>query len=57
MTKQSELLYKCNIDIPEVIKPIFVNTRVPPNRLTDGTEMSVSYFEYVCKLPKYRFVL
>ena len=57
LTKQSEVLHKCNIDIQEVFKPIFVNTRVPQNRLTEGTEMSVSYFECVHKLPKYKFVL
>ena len=57
MTKQSELLHKCNIDIQKVFRPKFVNTRVPQNRLTEGTEMSVSYFECVRKLPKYKFVL
>ena len=55
--KQSEVLHKCNIYIQEVLKPIIVDTRVPQNRLTVGTEMSVSYFECVCKLPKYKFVL
>ena len=43
LTKQSEVLHKCNIDIQEVFKLIFVNTRVPQNRITEGTEMSVSY--------------
>ena len=57
LTKQSEVLHKCNIDIQEVLNPIFVNTRVPQNTLTEGTEMSVSYFECVRKLPKYKFVL
>ena len=57
LTKQSEVLHKCNIDIQDVFKPIIVNTRVPQNRITKGTEMSVSYFECVRKLPKYKFVL
>ena len=47
MTKQSELLHKCNIDIQEVFRPILVNTRVPQNRFKEGTKMSVSYFECV----------
>ena len=57
LTKLSEVLHKCNIDIQEVFKPLIVNTGVPQNRITEGTEMSVSYFECVCKLPKYKFVL
>ena len=51
------MLHKCNIDIQDVFKQIFVNTRVPQNKFTGGTEMSVSYFECVRKLPKYQFVL
>ena len=51
------MLHKCNTDIQEVFKQIFVNTRVPQNKLTGGTEISVSYYEFVCKLPKYQFVL
>ena len=42
LTKQSEVLHKCNIDIQEVFKQIFVNTRVPQTKLTERTEMSVS---------------
>ena len=57
MTKQSEGLQWYNIDIQEVLKQIFVNIVVPQNRLTEGTEMSVSYFEYVRKLLNYKFVL
>jgi len=55
LTIKSELLQKFNVDIQEVFKQIFVNTKVPQNKLTEGTEMSVSYFECVRKLPKYKF--
>ena len=51
------MLHKFNIDIQDVFKQIFVNTRVPQKKFTGGTEMSVSYFECVRKLPKYQFVL
>ena len=51
------MLLKCNTDIQEVFKQIFVNTRVPQNKLRGGTEMSVSYFECVRKLLKYKSVL
>ena len=51
------MLHKFNIDIQDVFKQIFVNNRVPQSKFTGGTEMSVSYFECVRKLPKYQFVL
>ena len=57
MAKNNKLLENIYIDVQEAFRQHFVSTTVPEIFFTEGTGMSVSYFECVRKLPKFKFVL